>query len=224
MHGFRRSFFCALLLLCGLELPASAQLPTATPAKKDEMRIPEDGTNWYTVVLIHPMASQDSIDKRLLESFSSTSALASLKRQTRFSVIETNHPHYERFKEWKRMPAVLVMRGEEGEVVFQDSGPKVGHHLAHRIQCAICKRCPNGNCNPIVPHEEAEPTPEPVDVVQPKPDPDPEPVPEPEPMPPAIVQPPAKRGLRPWQLGLISGLTVAIYCGIAFVKDMRDQS
>jgi len=226
---FRRFLFCVPLLFCDLLLPCSSELqagtvlPPGAPTGKKEMRVPEDGKNWYTVVLVHAVASQDSIDKRLVESFSSDRALASLARQTRFTVLESSSKHYQqRFAEWKRLPAVIVMRGEEhdvGETVFQDSGPKCGHHLAHRIQCAIDKRCPGGHCDPLVQVEQAEveePTP-----VEPQVEESPPPI---RPDPVAVVAPPPpsppKKKLHGW---IICVLTCLGYWGFCFVQDTRSQ-
>ena len=166
----------SVALLSERSLAAEAAPPPAPSAIAERvLDLPEDGEAWYTTLLVHPPISRDIHDQRLLEAFDTEDRLRSLKTQTRFHVYANDHPIYQqRFAPHvQRLPAVFVQRGASGEVVFSASGPEVAEHphrLGHAIQQAICRRCPHGRCQPVLP----QPTPPPDTPVLP---PGPEPVP-----------------------------------------------
>ena len=210
----RRLMLLFCLACCLAPIPAVADPPAKeeplleAPAPQMGERVvhlPEDGQTWYTVAIVNAQRTQ--LDQQFLAGFDVESRLRSLKAQTRFFVYGTDHPIYQqRFAQHvKRMPAVFVLRGDSGEVVYTNSGPEIAthpHDLGEAIQCAIKRRCPHGRCQPVV-----EPIPEPT----PQPEP---PVGPPDvgpPLPPADTSPPA------WQL-FVLGLAAACTTWVVSLK------
>ncbi len=245
MRGFL--FFCTLLSLCGFTEPLQAQnvqvwprvqtvAPPVPAPTAHTMHVPQDGQNWYTVVLVH--SPKDPTDTRLLDSFRSCAALDSLRTQTIFHVLSTTDELSKQYGKI-RLPTVMLQRGQGGEVVFEASGPQLAHDphkLASHIQHAIHKRCPHGHCPPIAPPIQPEPKPEPEPQPDPTPDPEPTPQPvvqptppvdqkpDPTPDPPAepdVVAPPP--GLKDWQLYAIGYLVSVGIVAVYFVRATTPQ-
>lgn len=146
-------------------LPVLAQAPAPeTPIREQIIDLPEDGTQWWTVICVTPDWRNDPNQRRLVQSFDAEPRLRSLKAQTKFVVYTTRDPWYRQAfaSAIAALPAVLVENGK-GCVYFKASGAglaKKPAELGRAIATRIEQCCP-----------------------RPKPKPQPEPQPKPEPLP-----------------------------------------
>lgn len=89
------------------------------------VRLPDDGGLYWTICLVHKDWKQRQADRELVASFDADGRLASLKAQTKFSVVVEGDPLYAaHFAAAGKLPCLYVQT-QEGRVLYKESGPQL---------------------------------------------------------------------------------------------------
>ena len=118
------------------------------------VELPEDGDQWFTVLIVRPDYKTLPAERRAVAAFSSDPALASLKAQTHFELIETDKPAFEKFASCVDVTPCLILERPNGQVIYRESGPQLGKNsrgLVKAIEKQIERHCPDGRCLPLHP-------------------------------------------------------------------------
>ena len=136
------------------EFDRVAEIERQMTAGERVIELPEDGNQWHTILLVCPDWQSRPAERRAEAMFHSEPLLASLKHQTHWHLITTDQPEFEKFRALVDATPCLVVERANGQVVYRESGPGLGHSphaLTRAIRKEIQRHCPDGRCLPLHP-------------------------------------------------------------------------
>jgi hypothetical protein len=134
----------------------TARAPNIGPPLVEQrvLDLPEDGNQWHTSLFVRPDWRGLPAERRAEAMFHSEPLLASLKAQTHWHLTTTDAPEFDKFRALVTATPCLLLQRANGEVVYRESGPELGHEphsLTHAIRKEIQRHCPDGRCLPLHP-------------------------------------------------------------------------
>jgi len=123
-------------------------------AEERVLELPEDGNTWHTILLLRSDWQTQPAERRAESIFHSEPLLVSLKAQTHWHCITSDQKEFEKFRPLVDATPCLIVERANGEVVYRESGPKLGSHprgLCCAIQKEVQRHCPDGRCLPLHP-------------------------------------------------------------------------
>ena len=126
----------------------------AAGAQERVIDLPEDGSQWHTILIMCPDWKGRPAERRAEAMFHSEPLLVSLKYQTHWHLITTDQLEFRKFRALVDATPCLIVERANGEVVYRESGPDLGrqpHLLTRAIRKEIQRHCPDGRCLPLHP-------------------------------------------------------------------------